>query len=534
MELQKRSFVRDTDAYAFCEPGAWIIDPDQLEWSQGAEQRRQQLRELVPQLTQRQHLPPLGRFWEAARRLGGALLWWWLRERRKGGTVSRGGLSRRLRDAFEALGPPYIKLGQILASGRGIFPEELVTAFRTLRDRVTPEPFTAVRVVIEQDFHTRLENIFASFAAEPLAAASIAQVHEAILRSGQPVVVKVQRPQVARLVRQDLRAMTWIAPWLVGRIPVAALANPPALVELFAETILEELDFRLEAANMLEIAALFAATGRRNIVVPRPHPKYVSERVLVMERIDGISYERVEDLGVVGLDTADLLRTLVLSLLEGALIHGVFHGDLHAGNLVVTANGNIGLFDYGITARMNECERLAFLRLIVCGMIGNIRGQIAAYKDLGALAADTDVEEVIRELRLDQPVVDPTALTSHELAREIQHVTKALLGFGAKLPKPLMLFVKNLIFLDDAVASLAPDINIFSEMIRIYTHFAQAYGDRIASEIGIDLNHHQFDLVSFKAGLGLRADVEQITHRDLERRRRVLRSKLTGRESQQT
>lgn len=526
--------MRDTERYAFSDRGPWEIDPAKLEWLRGQELRRQNARKLVPVLTRRQRLPPLKRFLEAARHLGAALVLWYLRERRRGGSSSREGLSRRLRDAFERLGPPYIKLGQILSSGRGIFPEELVAAFRTLRDRVSPESFAAVRRVIEDDLGTRLEQVFATFATEPFAAASIAQVHEARLSSGEPVVVKVQRPQVAALVRQDLQAMAWIAPWLVGRIPVAALANPPALVELFAETILEELDFRLEAANMLDVAALLAATGRRNVIVPRPHPVYVTERVLVMERIDGVSYERVDEIRAAGMDTAALLRTLVLSLLEGAMIYGVFHGDLHGGNMVVTPSGAIGLFDYGITARMNETERLAFLRLMIHGMVGNVRAQISAYKDLGALAPETDVDEVIRKLKLDQPVVDPASLTAHELAREIQYVTKTLLGFGAKLPKPLMLFVKNLIFLDDAVAHLAPDVNIFSEMVRIYAYFAHTYGEQIAADIGIDLSQHEFDLDSFKAGLGLRPEVEHITHRDLERRRQIIRAKLQAHGEPQT
>ncbi|GIW43372.1 MAG: hypothetical protein KatS3mg077_0654 [Candidatus Binatia bacterium] len=518
--------MRDTERFAFSADGPWNIDPSALVWLRNTEARREQLRSLVPAITQRRRLPPLSRFAVASLRLGSALLRWSIRERRQGGSTSRRGLSRRLRDAFERLGPPYIKLGQILSSGRGIFPEELVEAFRTLRDRVTPEPWEAVRQVIEEDFGTGVANVFTHFNPEPLAAASIAQVHEAQLCSGEDVVVKVQRPRVAALVRQDVQAMSWIAPWLVGKIPVAALANPPALVELFAETILEELDFRLEAANMLAIAELLAATGRRNVIVPRPHPVHVTERVLVMERISGISYERVDEIRAAGVDTENLLRTLVVSLLEGAMIYGVFHGDLHGGNMVVRPTGEIGLFDFGITGRMDPAQRLAFLRLIIHGMVGNVRAQIEAYRDLGALPPHTDVEEVIRKLRLDQPVVDPTALSGRELAREIQYVTKTLLGFGAKLPKPLMLFVKDLIFLDDAIAHLAPDVNIFAEMVRIYSYFAQTYGEQILADVGVDLTQHAFDLDSFKAGLGLRPEVEHLTHRDLEKRREIIRTRL--------
>lgn len=518
--------ANDTDYFAFRPNGAWDLQREPPAWLGESESLRQVVADLVPRLTQRRAFPPLRRFFQASWHLGSALLLWRLRERRHGGQRSRSGLSRRLRDAFEILGPPYIKLGQILSSGRGLFPDELVAEFRTLRDQVRPEPFSAVRRVVEGDLGHPLDELFSEFASRPLAAASIAQVHAARLRTGEEVVVKVQRPQVAELVRKDIAAMAWIAPFLVGRIPVAALANPPALVELFAQTILEELDFRLEAQNMLDIAALLARSGQRTLWVPRPHPRLVTRRVLVMEHLPGLPYERVEDVRAAGVDTSALLRTLIVVLLEGAMVHGVFHGDLHGGNLAITPEGQIVLFDYGITARMREPERLAFLRLMMLGMVGNVRGQIEAYKELGALAPDTDVDELIRKLKLDQPVVDPASLSPEQLTREIQYVTKTLLGYGARLPKPLLLFVKNLIFLDDAIAHLAPDVNIFAEMMRIYAYFAATHGERIAAEIGLDPAQHSFDVDAFKAGLGLRPEVETLTHRDLQRRRAIIRRKL--------
>ncbi len=192
------------------------------------------------------------------------------------GSAGIADLSRRLRLAAEALGPTYIKLGQIISSGEGLFPAELVEEFKRCRDQVPAEPFDVVRQTVETELGRPLEAVFESFDRTPLAAASIAQVHAARLRTGEDVVVKVQRPAVGRLVHNDLRAMAWLAPHLVGRIPVAALANPPALVELFAETIVEELDFRIEAANMLDVATMLHELGQDGYVVPRPHPQLVT------------------------------------------------------------------------------------------------------------------------------------------------------------------------------------------------------------------------------------------------------------------
>ena len=159
--------------------------------------------------------------------------------------------------------------------------------------------------------------------------------------------------------------MAWLAPHLVGRIPVAALANPPALVELFAETIVEELDFRLEAANMLDIATVLAELDQRGYVVPRPHPSLVTRRVLVMERLSGFKFDDVAGMHDAGIDTEEVVRTGMIAFMEGAMIHGIFHGDLHGGNLFVLPDGRTALLDFGIVGRLDDARRRAFLRLML-------------------------------------------------------------------------------------------------------------------------------------------------------------------------
>ena len=214
--------------------------------------------------------------------------------------------------------------------------------------------------------------------------------------------------------------MAWLAPHLVGRIPIAALANPPALVELFAETIVEELDFRMEAANMVDIAAMLCDLGQRGYVVPRPHPTLVTRRVLVMQRLRGFNFDDVVGMHAAGIDTEDVVRTAMVALMEGAMVHGVFHGDLHGGNLFVLPDGRTALLDFGIVGRLSGPRRLAFLRLMLAATTNDVHGQIAAMRDLGALPPDTDLDAVIRDLRLDLPPVDPTTLTGEELVSEVQ------------------------------------------------------------------------------------------------------------------
>src|SRR5262245_16708269 len=507
---------------AFSDHGPWQIDPDRLRWRRGVDELRAAAQAEVPALFRRRMLPPLRRFGEAATLLGLALAGWQLRERRTGGAASRAGLSRRLRRAFERLGPAYIKLGQIVSSGQGFFPPELVDEFKRCRDQVPAEPFRLVRRVVEEDLGAPLERSFAWFDEQPIAAASIAQVHAARLPGGEEVVVKVQRPRVARLVRRDIGAMAWIAPLLVGRIPIAALANPPALVELFAETIVEELDFRLEAQNMLDVARVLRDAGQHIIVVPRPHPRLVTQRVLVMERLHGFKYDDVEGMRAAGVDTAELVRALMIAFLEGAMIYGVFHGDFHGGNLLVMPDGRVALFDYGITGRMAEPQRLAFLRMMLTGAVNDIRGQLLAFRDLGALPPDADLDALEKLLKLDQPVKDPTTMSGEELVHEIQDLLKGLLKQGARLPKNLMLYVKDMIFFDGATTRLAPDVNLFDQVTRIFGYFAAHHSERIMRDVGLDPRLLTLDLGGFKRSLGLDEETASLTQRELvERRQRV-------------
>ena len=512
---------------SFSDSAPWIVDPDAMPWREAVDEIRWLTRHDLPDLIRPRRTPRGRRVFTVARRLGTAVgLWAW---RGRGTPNSRSDLSRRLRIAAEHLGPTYIKLGQIISSGEGLFPEELVEEFKRCRDQVPAEPFSAVRATVETELGAALEDVFSSFDRQPLAAASIAQVHAATLRTGEQVVVKVQRTTVNELVRQDLEVMAWLAPFLVGRLPFAALANPPALVELFAETITEELDFRLEAQNMLDVARAFVDLGQRGYIIPRPHPTLVTRRVLVMERLDGFNFDDVVSMKDAGVDTHEVVRTGMIGFMEGALIEGVFHGDLHGGNLFVTEDGKVALLDFGITGRMDDLKRRAFLRLMLGATTNDVRVQLAALRDLGALPPDTDLESVIDDLGLEGPAIDPTQLTPEEMIHEIQRIVKLLLGYGARMPKELMLYVKNMVFLDGAIARLAPDLDLFAEIANITMYFAQTHGERLFADIGVDPAAIEIDLAGVKSSFGVDPSTERLTYRELRERRELIRSRFEKR-----
>ncbi len=521
---------------AFSDDGPWQVTLEDARWRDRVDTIRSTVDRQIPGLIKPKKVPAGGRLFEVAGRLGGAIGLWYVVGRRKGRVGDRNestaDLSVRLREAAEVLGPTYIKLGQIISSGQGIFPTELVDEFIKCRDQVPAEDFETVRSVVESDLGAPIEDVFKEFDRTPLAAASIAQVHRAVLADhispggGQEVVVKVQRPTVSELVHQDLKVMAWLAPFLIGRIPVTALANPPALVEVFAETIAEELDFRLEADNMLDVAMSLRQLGQTAYVIPRPHPTLVTRRVLVMERLSGFSFDDVAGIEAAGVNTHEIVRTSMIGFLEGAMIHGVFHGDLHGGNLFVQPDGRTALFDFGITGRLDEKKRQAFLRLLMSGMISDVKGQLAAIRDLGALPPDTDLDVVFTDLGLDQAPLDPAALTPDELIVELQKFVKQLLGYGASLPKELMLFVKNLMFVDAAIGTLAPDLDLFGEVVHIATYFQQNHGQQLAAEMGQANAAMEVDLTSFKDSIGIDRSTESVTYNDLKARRELIQKRM--------
>ena len=524
--------MTDLDWGAFSDNPPWVLNRNQIDWLAIAPVLRQAARKEVPVLTKPSRIPPVLRLLVVMRVLLAALLpWLWHKKLNhyKSDKDSRLDISKRMRQAVEKLGSTYIKLGQIISSGEGLFPTELVDEFKLCRDQVPAESFADVRKVVEHDLGATIENVFEFFDKTPLAAASIAQVHLARLRTGETVVVKVQRPRVIDLVRKDLKVMSWLAPHLVGRLKIAALANPPALVELFAETIVEELDFRMEADNMIDISRILRDLNQTGYIVPRPHPKLVTQRVLVMERLEGFKFDDVVGMKNAGIDTEAVIRTGMIAFMEGAMVHGAFHGDLHGGNLFVMKDGRTALLDFGIVGRLSGPRRLAFLRLMLGATTNDVKGQVTALRDLGALPMDTDLDAVIVDLGLDRPPIDPTKLSADELVKEVQRIMKALLGYGARMPKELMLYVKNMVFLDGAISRLAPDLDLLGEIAAISMLFAQRHGEQLGRELGIDHNTIEINLDSVKAGLGVELETNSLTYRELQQRRELIQKRMRER-----
>lgn len=292
-----------------------------------------------------------------------------VRTRKADAPVDAGLQAEALVHALERLGPTFVKLGQIMATRADLLPPELTERLGRLHDDVAPVPFTDVRSQLVQDFGADPIEVFAEFSSTPLAAGSVAQVYEARLTTGEPVVVKVRRPGIEDVIRADLRLLAAAARVIERRAPALRRHQPVRVVEQLAHALLEEIDFRIEARNQEDVR-------RRSTVfiVPRVHPRFSTNRTLVSDRIVGVSANQAFRVSEPGLARA-LSPEAAQGLLRLMLLEGVFHADPHPGNVMVTPEGRLALLDFGSVGRLSAKRReqmLVVLGSLVDADVGSV------------------------------------------------------------------------------------------------------------------------------------------------------------------
>lgn len=393
---------------------------------------------------------------------------------------------RRAQKLVQAGGPAYVKVGQSIATAQGLLPDEWVKAFAWCRDEVPPLPPGVAPAAIEASFGKPIDELFAHFEAAPRAAASIAQVHNAVLHDGTEVVVKVQRPGLRARFGADLRVMAVLSAAICKVSAQARMSNPTVILPIAAQLVLEELDFRIEALNMIHLAAASENAGTSFVRVPRPIPGMVTSDVLVMERLPGVPYTVARDRFGDAIDGEKLLRSAAAGVLEHSMIYGVFHGDLHSGNVLVTEDGGISLVDYGICGRLDDRERAQLVRLLVAAMQRDTKAQVIAAAEMGAIPADVDIEAAAAELEKYQAIaeeftdapfnqLDLTLITS-----QMRDAIKFLMKLGFVVPKELVLFSRNMLYLNGFAAALAPEANMLAELENLLAHMTGKYPTELA------------------------------------------------------
>ena len=408
-----------------------------------------------------------------------------LRERPDKATASAAAL-RHLQDLVAAGGPTYVKLGQFVATAQGLLPNEWVEAFGWCRDTVPALAPGAAEQIVEAAFGAPIDRLFGEFEAEPLGAASIGQVHAATLPDGTPVVVKVRRPGLQARFEDDLRAMALAAAAAERVSSNARLANLSGFVELFASLLLEEIDFRLEAVNQIELSLASEDAGHDFSTFPRPIPSLVAEDVLVMTRVEGIAYDKAVLEYPESIDGERLLRLAITGVLEHTLAYGVFHGDLHAGNVLISSAGDFSLIDFGIAGRCNAEQRAALVRFLAGFARNDTTMQLRGLQGFGAVPLDADLDDLARQIESRLVAVDPALMdrsaqmSVDKLGAALGSVIRVLAENQFSIPKELVLFFKNLLYLNGFAATLAPDVNLFDQIQPIFAYFLQRYPDELA------------------------------------------------------
>ncbi|WP_167199140.1 ABC1 kinase family protein [Brevibacterium pigmentatum] len=263
--------------------------------------------------------------------------------------------ARALKESLAEAGVTFVKLGQMLSTRRDILPPVFVRELETLQTQVTPEPWSVIEPAIAERLGRPIGEVFAWIGSTPLAAASVAQVHEATLLDGTEVIVKVQRPKALNQVTQDLDIILRLAGWLNKATTWGRDLGVQSLAAGFANTLEEELDYRIELDNMASVEASLKRSGKFDVTVPHGYPGLSGERLLVMDRLPGQPVSRAGTL-LTGLSDAErsrLATTLLGATLEQIIGDGIFHADLHAGNIFITPEGKLGLLDFGAVGRLD-------------------------------------------------------------------------------------------------------------------------------------------------------------------------------------
>jgi aarF domain-containing kinase len=375
-----------------------------------------------------------------------------------------------VRRAFEELGPTYIKLGQLIASSQGLFPERYSLEFRKCLDRVRPFSFAEVEATLRADLGKAPKETFESIDPEPLASASIAQVHVAKMRDGQDVVVKVQRPNIGVIVEADLRVLK-VAARIMNAMPLGELANPVGIVEDFESNIREELDFRREAENLTEFNRIMKEHGQTRVAAPRPVIELTTPRVLVMERFFGSRVDDVEKLKEANIDGEEILLLGMRAWFQCLILHGFFHGDVHAGNLMALSDGRIGFLDFGIVGRFGKERREQVTDYLMAFSTGDFRKLAEVMHAMGSMGGNVDLDAVAKDLaRAYEPLLSKED-SAIKYADVIPAIMRTAVRHGMRMPRDFVLVVKQMLYFDRYAKLLAPRLNVFRDP-RILTALA--------------------------------------------------------------
>lgn len=373
---------------------------------------------------------------------------------------------------LKAMGPTYIKLGQLLSTRPDLLPDPYLEQLSTLQDNAAPIPFDEVREIVENEIHTRISHAFEMFEEEPIASASIGQVHRATLRSGKPVAVKIQRPNVKKQFLRDLDTLKEMAEWAVNHTKTARKYALDEVLEDLRRILLNELNYTKEAQNLNRLKENLKEFT--NLIVPAPVMDYSSENMLTMEYIEGKKVVELSPVKQVEINCEVLVDELVEAYLQQVIEDGFVHADPHPGNIHFTKDHKIALLDLGMVTQFSSKNQDYILQLMVA--LSDDDGEKAAdiLIDMGRLQDEYNLElfrKIIHQLVMESK---DSKAKDMKTGRMLIQMNKSAAQNGIILPVDINIMGKILLNLDQIIAVLAPDFNLRDAIKKHIQRFMQS------------------------------------------------------------
>jgi ubiquinone biosynthesis protein len=379
--------------------------------------------------------------------------------RRRGDESMGTARGRHLRELLDELGPTFVKFGQLLSTRPDVVPPDIISELRGLQDDVRPFPFADVERTIQEDLGQPIERLFLEFDERPLAAASIGQVHRATLPNGRHVVVKVQRPNAPRQIESDLSLLYQAARLAKERIHALDFVDTKELVDEFARSIRQELDYRLEARNAETFHHNFA--GHPHVTIPKVYWSYTRPRVLTLERLEGPQLADVEA-DEWPLDRRRRLAYLTTEAWMTMIFrHGFFHGDPHPANILVLSPERIGLVDFGLTGKLTDDDMTKLTRLFIDAASENVDALPKRLGDLGVRYPREREEQFAAELRELYYRYYGARLNEIDPIQLIREAFALIYSMNLRLPTRFVMLDKAIATLGSVGVELYPDFNVF-------------------------------------------------------------------------
>jgi ubiquinone biosynthesis protein len=374
-----------------------------------------------------------------------------------GGTSQRG---QHLREMLDELGPTFVKFGQLLSTRPDVVPPDIIVELRKLQDEVSPFPFADVQEVVEAELGQPIERLFLEFAEEPIAAASIGQVHEAVLPNGRKVAVKVQRPTAPRQIEADLGLLYQGAKIAKERVRALDFIDARGLVDEFARSLREELDYRQEARNAQAFHRNFA--GHPHVYVPRVFWTYTGARVLTLEFLEGTQIADLDRHELSDDERRRLANVMAEAWMTMVFRHGIFHGDPHPANVLMLGHPErIGLVDFGQAGRLTEDDMTKLTALFIDAAAENVDALPRRLADLGVRYDRAREGEFVGQLREFYARYYGVRLSDIDQIQVIREGFQLIYTMNLELPARFVMLDKAIATLGSVGAELYPDFNVF-------------------------------------------------------------------------